>query len=108
MGVGYLQLTGRTNSQTFGDKAGVDLVNNPDQVRQFRADLRGSFPIRSRACGLGGAFGQNPAPLRQRIAITDLRLPLSAIFPNRSPLVLFSYRAGTARHEVRYTTRSRR
>ena len=30
MGRGYIQLTGRANYKTYGDKIGVDLVNNPE------------------------------------------------------------------------------
>jgi putative chitinase len=33
-GSGYLQLTGRANFQKIGDIVGIDLVNNPDQVRE--------------------------------------------------------------------------
>jgi putative chitinase len=32
-GSGYMQLTGRTNYQKIGNKVGLDLASNPDQVR---------------------------------------------------------------------------
>jgi putative chitinase len=42
-GSGYLQLTGRSHFQTFGDKAGVDLVNNPDHVRELASGAQVAF-----------------------------------------------------------------
>ncbi|MCX6633413.1 MAG: hypothetical protein NTW28_37940 [Candidatus Solibacter sp.] len=42
-GSGYMQLTGRTNYQRIGNKVGLDLVNNPDQVREPAGAARVAF-----------------------------------------------------------------